>query len=109
MAAQQLLKRWNRRRRPRAAPLLRCCGLTTLLVVLALALLQLSPGAQAWSIRRARRFYTLLEAARPDCQPEALPPEERCGYVLEHRAECAPRSGLLDYLSIYYCWGLQNA
>jgi len=38
------------------------------------------------------------------CNPEGVQEQERCAYCLAEPA-CAPSSGLLNYLAIYYCIG----
>lgn len=50
----------------------------------------------------------LFEDARqnPDttCMPWAVPPERQCQYIREHRSTCDGASGIIDYLSLHYCW-----
>lgn len=37
------------------------------------------------------------------CVPSSVPVAERCEYVHKHAASCTGTSGLVNYLSIYYC------
>jgi len=44
-----------------------------------------------------------LRSGEEVCQPWAVPAEDRCSYVIEHRDICYPDGGLQAYIRIHYC------